>query len=57
MALSNPTSGHLPGEEARLAATNDLPQRLAAFAERMRGAYDTRPVSKVEWDAASGDEA
>ena len=28
-----------------------------AFAERVRGAYDTRPVTKAEWDAASGDEA
>jgi len=46
----------LSREEARRVATNDLPARLAAFAERVRGAYDTRPVSKAEWDAASGDE-
>ena len=47
----------LSREEARRAATNDLPVRLTAFAERVRGAYDTRPVTQAEWDAASGDEA
>ena len=33
-------------------------QRIAeidAFLERIRGHYDTRPVSKEEWDEASGD--
>jgi antitoxin VapB len=43
-------------EEARRAVVKDLPARLAAFARRVSGAYDTRPVGKVEWDAASGDE-
>jgi antitoxin VapB len=47
----------LSREEARRAASKDLPSRLAAFAERVRGAYDTRPVSQGEWNAASGDEA
>jgi len=47
----------LSREQARRAAAKDLPARLAACAERMRGAYDMRPVSKAEWDAASGDEA
>jgi antitoxin VapB len=42
--------------EARRTAANDLPARLTAFAKRVRGAYDTRPVTKAEWDAASGDE-
>jgi antitoxin VapB len=37
-------------EEARRASAKDLPVRLAAFAKRVRGAYDTRPVSKAEWD-------
>jgi antitoxin VapB len=44
-------------EEAQRAAAKDLPARLTAFAERVRGAYDTRPVSRAEWDAAAGDEA
>ena len=47
----------LSREEARRAAARDLPSRLAALAERVWGAYDTGPVSRVEWDAASGDEA
>lgn len=46
----------LSREEARRASTNDLPARLAAFAARMRDAYDTRPVSREEWNAASGDD-
>ena len=46
----------LTREEARRSAARDLPARLAAFAEQVRGAYDTRPVSKAEWDAASGEE-
>lgn len=46
----------LSREEARRSAAKDLPARLAAVAARIRGAYDTRPVGKAEWDAASGDE-
>ncbi len=37
-------------EEARRTAAKDLPARLTAFAKRVSGAYDTRPVSKAEWD-------
>lgn len=37
----------------REAAT--LPMRVAALAERLRADYDTRPVSRAEWDAASGE--
>jgi antitoxin VapB len=29
--------------------------RILAFAERVRKNYDTRPVTKTEWDEASGD--
>ncbi len=43
-------------EEARRMASNDLPKRLAAVAERLRGAYDTRPISREEWDAAAGEQ-
>ena len=42
-------------EEARRVAAKDLPARLTVFAERVRDAYDTRPVSRAEWDAAAGD--
>jgi antitoxin VapB len=47
----------LAREEIRHAAAMDLPARLAALSERLRDAYDTRPVSQEEWDAAAGDEA
>jgi hypothetical protein len=32
-----------------------LATQLAALSSRLRTAYDTRPVSRAEWDAASGD--
>jgi antitoxin VapB len=47
----------LSREEARRAASKDLAARLAALADRMRDAYDTRPVSRKEWNAAVGDKA
>ncbi len=43
--------------ETQHAPSKDLPARLAALAERLRRAYDARPVSREEWDAATGDEA
>jgi antitoxin VapB len=46
----------LSREEARRASAKDLPARLGAFAARLRVAYDTRPVSREEWNAASGDD-
>ncbi len=46
----------LARERARHDAAVDLPARVAAFSQRIRDAYDTRPVTKAEWDAASGDE-
>ena len=45
----------LTGEEARRKADETLPERLSADAERLRAGYDTRPVSRAEWDAACGD--
>jgi antitoxin VapB len=47
----------LARERAKRAASADLPARLTALAARLRPAYDTRPILKAEWDAASGDEA
>jgi antitoxin VapB len=47
----------LARERMRREAAADLPIRLAALSERLRAAYDTRPVSRAEWDAASGEEA
>jgi antitoxin VapB len=43
----------LQRERARRA--DNLPQRLLELAGKLRTRYDTRPVTKVEWDAAAGD--
>ncbi len=42
-------------ERLRRETAADLPVRLAALSVRLRTAYDTRPVGRDEWDAASGD--
>ena len=42
-------------ERARRATEADLPARLAALSAQLRQSYDTRPVSREEWDAASGE--
>jgi antitoxin VapB len=55
--VTNALRERLDREQARREAAGDLPARLAALSERLRRAYDTRPVSGAEWDAASGDEA
>jgi antitoxin VapB len=47
----------LAREQVRRQVAPDIRARVAALTERIRSTYDTRPVSKAEWDAASGDEA
>jgi antitoxin VapB len=44
-------------EQSRRHAAPDVRARVAALAERIRADYDTRPIGKAEWDAASGDES
>ena len=46
----------LARERARREAAADLPARIAEFSRRIRDAYDTRPVTKAEWDAVSGNQ-
>jgi antitoxin VapB len=46
----------LTRERARRAGGEKLPARLAALARELAPHYDTRPVTRAEWDAASGDE-
>jgi antitoxin VapB len=46
----------LARERARREAAASLPARLASLSQRLRAAYDTRPLSKAEWDEASGDD-
>lgn len=46
----------LTREQARRKTAADLPARVAALSSRLRAAYDVRPVSREEWNAAAGDE-
>ncbi|HEY3908741.1 MAG TPA: type II toxin-antitoxin system VapB family antitoxin [Stellaceae bacterium] len=55
-AVTTALRERLTRERARREAAADLATRIAAFARRIGEAYDTRPVSKAEWDAASGDD-
>ena len=46
----------LARERAARKAAADLPARIKAFSESVRGNYDASPVTKQEWDRASGDD-
>ena len=52
-AVTRSLSERLERERRRRAP--DMPARVAAFVDRVRPLLDTRPVSRAEWDAASGD--
>lgn len=54
-AVTTTSREHLMREEARRKADEDLPERSSAYAERLRAEYDTRPISRAEWDAACGE--
>ena len=56
-AVTGALRERLARERAKRDEAASLPARVAAFAERIRPEYDTRPVSAAEWNAASGDEA
>jgi antitoxin VapB len=43
-------------EQSKRQAAPAVRARVAALTERVRSAYDMRPVTKAEWDKASGDE-
>jgi antitoxin VapB len=43
-------------ERAARKAAADLPARIKAFSKSVRANYDTRPVTKEEWDRASGED-
>jgi antitoxin VapB len=55
-AVTNALRERLARERSRRLAAGDLPRRLEALAQRLRKSYDTRPVSRAEWDAASGED-
>lgn len=54
-AVTTALRERLAREHARRATDRDLPARLAALSQNLRTAYDTRPVSRAEWDAACGE--
>ena len=46
------------GEFARSAGSvASLVARVTTLSQQVRIDYDTRPISRAEWDAAAGDEA
>ena len=45
----------LERERAQRAGKDNLESRLFDLARRLSRSYDTRPVTREEWDAASGD--
>jgi antitoxin VapB len=55
-AVTTALRERLTRERAKREADADLPDRLEALARRFRAEYDTRPVTKAEWDEASGDD-
>jgi len=55
-AVTEALRERLARERARRESAGDLPERLAALSAQLRTSYDTRPVSRQEWDAASGDD-
>jgi antitoxin VapB len=55
-AVTKALAERLERERAAREAEADLPAQIKAFAQRIRPHYDTRPVTKAEWDWASGDE-
>ena len=54
-AVTTALRERLVRERARREADQDLPARLAALSRDLRAAYNTRPVSRAEWDAACGE--
>lgn len=54
-AVTKSLKERLRREREAREADDDLPARLKDFAAEMRGRYDTRPVTRAEWDAARGE--
>ena len=55
-AVTTALRERLARERARREAAASLPARLTALSGQLRAAYDTRSVSRQEWDAASGED-
>jgi antitoxin VapB len=46
----------LEREQAKRAEPEGLAERIHRYVDSLEGKFDTRPVTKAEWDWASGDE-
>jgi antitoxin VapB len=55
-AVTTALRERLERERVRRSPDVDYVERITALAERLRVDYDTRPVTRAEWDAACGDE-
>jgi antitoxin VapB len=55
-AVTTALRERLQRERARRAGTDKLPERLLKLAKELRAGYDTRPVTRAEWNAAAGDD-
>ncbi len=55
MALRERLARERARRKQAVSVPTHLATQLAALSSRLRTAYDTRPVSRAEWDAASGD--
>ena len=55
-AVTKALRERLERELARRHGDDDLPERLNALLLRVHDAYDTRPVTRAEWNEASGEE-
>ena len=54
-AVTEALRERLARAEAARAEDGGYAQRVSSLAARLRRAYDTRPVTRAEWDAACGD--
>jgi antitoxin VapB len=54
-AVTKALRERLERERAAREAEADLPARLEAFLQSIRSHYDTRPVTKEEWDEINGE--
>ena len=56
-AVTEALRERLNRERARRQPAASLPERLDNLVQRFKADFDTGPVSRAEWDAASGDDA
>jgi antitoxin VapB len=55
-AVTEALRERLERERQKRDASSGFAARVESFTAGLRAAYDTRPVTRAEWDAACGDE-